>query len=49
MIGVLSVVLMLVALQGTVAGEWTTVAQEVSTVIVIIAFMGFIIGALVKR
>lgn len=49
MIGIVSVLLVILALQGTVAGEWTTIGQAVASVVVMIAFLTFVIVAIAKR
>jgi len=43
LIGVFSVLVTILALQGLVAGEWTTVAQATASVVVMIAIIGFVI------
>ena len=49
MVGIVGVLLTILVLQGTVAGEWTTIGQAVTSVIVMIAFLAFVVVAIVKR
>jgi hypothetical protein len=49
MVGIVAVLLVILALQGTVAGEWTTIGQAVTSVVVMIGILSFVIVAIVKR
>lgn len=49
MFGVIGVVLTLVAMQGTVGGSWTSVAQKVTPMIAVIAFLGLVIMIMLGR
>jgi hypothetical protein len=49
MVGIVGVLLTVLALQGLVAGEWSVIAPAVTSVIVMIGFLGFVIVAIAKR
>lgn len=49
MLGLVGVVLMILALQDTVAGEWTTIAGPVTLCIGAIALIAMIIAVLMGR
>lgn len=49
MLALLGVVLTLVAMQGTVGGSWTSVAQKVTPMIAVIAFLGLVIMIMLGR
>ena len=49
MLGLLGVVLAILALSETMGAEWTAVSQGVAPVIVMIAFIGFVIVVIAKR
>ena len=48
-VGLVGVLLTILALQGLVGGEWTIVGQAVTSVVVMIGILAFVIVAIVKR
>ena len=48
-IGIFGVLVMLLALEGLMAGEWGEIAEAVAPCIVLIAFLGFVAIAILKR
>ena len=49
MVGIVGVLLTILALQGTVAGEWTAVGQAVTSVVVMIGILAFVIVAIARK
>ena len=48
-VGLVGVLLVILALKETMAGEWTTIGQAVTSVVVMIGILAFVIVAIVKR
>jgi len=49
MMALVGVLLTVLALQGTVAGEWTSVAEKISPLILIIGFLALVVALMLGR